>query len=253
MPVLRTAVKHAVEACVAGQAGTVAERRCRGEGGIHGASLGVCGWRYSPHSDMDAEEGWAGLRPAPQRQQQQQASCGRAGVGPVAGALQVRPCSSVAPSMALTPLPPDPPPSTVSRGLPERHPALGVDLGRHGRSTPCVDGVVQDAVMKGWSQRVRRGSVPRAERVPGRGRLAPAHVKTGCPMSAKRRWLPLLCLVLAGCSQLENPGNVTAADKAARAPASDGEAHGVDQCGRCTATASAAAQPGGSAVAAGAA
>ena len=28
---------------------------------------------------------------------------------------------------------------------------------------------------------------------------------------------------LAGCSQLENPGNVTAADKAARAPASDGE------------------------------
>jgi len=45
----------------------------------------------------------------------------------------------------------------------------------------------------------------------------------GCPMSAKFRWLPLLCLALAGCSQLENPGNVTAADKAARAPASDGE------------------------------
>ena len=42
-------------------------------------------------------------------------------------------------------------------------------------------------------------------------------------MSAKFRWLPLLCLALAGCSQLENPGNVTAADKAARAPASDGE------------------------------
>jgi hypothetical protein len=42
-------------------------------------------------------------------------------------------------------------------------------------------------------------------------------------MSAKLRWLPLLCLALAGCSQLENPGNVTAADKAARAPASDGE------------------------------
>ena len=34
-------------------------------------------------------------------------------------------------------------------------------------------------------------------------------------MSAKLRWLPLLCLALAGCSQLENPGNVTAADKAA--------------------------------------
>lgn len=42
-------------------------------------------------------------------------------------------------------------------------------------------------------------------------------------MSAKFRWLPLLCLALAGCSQLENPGNVTAADKAARATASDGE------------------------------
>ncbi|KAF1055590.1 MAG: hypothetical protein GAK43_00385 [Stenotrophomonas maltophilia] len=37
------------------------------------------------------------------------------------------------------------------------------------------------------------------------------------------RWLPLLCLALAGCSQLENPGNVTAADKVTRAPASDGE------------------------------
>jgi len=42
-------------------------------------------------------------------------------------------------------------------------------------------------------------------------------------MSAKLRWLPLLFLALAGCSQLENPGNVTAADKATRAPASDGE------------------------------
>ncbi|MEN5419188.1 hypothetical protein ABE543_07845 [Stenotrophomonas sp. TWI169] len=42
-------------------------------------------------------------------------------------------------------------------------------------------------------------------------------------MSALIRWLPLLCLAFAGCSQLENPGNVTAADKAARAPASDGD------------------------------
>jgi len=42
-------------------------------------------------------------------------------------------------------------------------------------------------------------------------------------MSVRFRWLPLLCLALAGCSQLENPGNVTAADKATRAPASDGE------------------------------
>lgn len=42
-------------------------------------------------------------------------------------------------------------------------------------------------------------------------------------MSFRFRWLPLLCLALAGCKQLENPGNVTAADKAARAPASDGE------------------------------
>lgn len=48
-------------------------------------------------------------------------------------------------------------------------------------------------------------------------------MKTGCPMSVRFRWLPLLCLALAGCSQLENPGNVTAADKATRAPASDGE------------------------------
>ncbi len=42
-------------------------------------------------------------------------------------------------------------------------------------------------------------------------------------MPFRFRWLPLLCLALAGCKQLENPGNVTAADKAARAPASDGE------------------------------
>ncbi|AWH24747.1 hypothetical protein [Stenotrophomonas sp. YAU14D1_LEIMI4_1] len=42
-------------------------------------------------------------------------------------------------------------------------------------------------------------------------------------MSFRFRWLPLLCLALAGCKQLENPGNVTAADKATRAPASDGE------------------------------
>ncbi len=42
-------------------------------------------------------------------------------------------------------------------------------------------------------------------------------------MSVRFRWLPLLCLALAGCSQLENSGNVTAADKATRAPASDGE------------------------------
>ncbi|MEG0182696.1 MAG: hypothetical protein RR704_04445 [Stenotrophomonas sp.] len=39
----------------------------------------------------------------------------------------------------------------------------------------------------------------------------------------KSWWLPLLCLGLAGCSQLENPGNVTAADKAVRAQTADGD------------------------------
>ncbi|WP_422505530.1 hypothetical protein [Stenotrophomonas sp. GZD-301] len=42
-------------------------------------------------------------------------------------------------------------------------------------------------------------------------------------MLPKSWWLPLLCLGLAGCSQLENPGNVTAADKAVRAQAADGD------------------------------
>jgi len=42
-------------------------------------------------------------------------------------------------------------------------------------------------------------------------------------MLSKSWWLPLLCLGLAGCSQLENPGNVTAADKAARVQAADGD------------------------------
>jgi hypothetical protein len=37
------------------------------------------------------------------------------------------------------------------------------------------------------------------------------------------RWLSLLCLGLAACSQLENPGNVTAADKAVRAQTADGD------------------------------
>ncbi|WP_265309805.1 hypothetical protein [Stenotrophomonas sp. SRS1] len=39
----------------------------------------------------------------------------------------------------------------------------------------------------------------------------------------KSWWLPLLCLGLSGCSQLENPGNVTAADKAVRAQTADGD------------------------------
>ncbi|MGE8248053.1 MAG: hypothetical protein ACN6PO_02410 [Stenotrophomonas bentonitica] len=39
----------------------------------------------------------------------------------------------------------------------------------------------------------------------------------------KSWWLPLLYLGLAGCSQLENPGNVTAADKAVRAQTADGD------------------------------
>ncbi|MEN5038947.1 hypothetical protein ABE424_01985 [Stenotrophomonas sp. TWI1149] len=39
----------------------------------------------------------------------------------------------------------------------------------------------------------------------------------------KSWWLPLFCLGLAGCSQLENPGNVTAADKAVRAQTADGD------------------------------
>jgi hypothetical protein len=42
-------------------------------------------------------------------------------------------------------------------------------------------------------------------------------------MLLKSWWLPLLCLGLAGCSQLENPGNVTAADKAMRAQTADGD------------------------------
>ena len=47
-------------------------------------------------------------------------------------------------------------------------------------------------------------------------------MKTGCPMSVRSRWLPLLCLALAGCSQLENPGHLTAAATPTRAPARDG-------------------------------
>jgi len=42
-------------------------------------------------------------------------------------------------------------------------------------------------------------------------------------MLLKSWWLPLLFLGLAGCSQLENPGNVTAADKAVRAQTADGD------------------------------
>lgn len=42
-------------------------------------------------------------------------------------------------------------------------------------------------------------------------------------MLLKSWWLPLLCLGLSGCSQLENPGNVTAADKAVRAQTADGD------------------------------
>lgn len=38
-----------------------------------------------------------------------------------------------------------------------------------------------------------------------------------------RPWLPLLCLALAACSQLENPGNVTANEAATRAPSADGD------------------------------
>lgn len=36
-------------------------------------------------------------------------------------------------------------------------------------------------------------------------------------------WSPLLCLALASCSQLENPGNVTANEAATRAPSADGD------------------------------
>ncbi len=42
-------------------------------------------------------------------------------------------------------------------------------------------------------------------------------------MLLKSWWLPLLYLGLAGCSQLENAGNVTAADKAVRAQTADGD------------------------------
>jgi hypothetical protein len=41
-------------------------------------------------------------------------------------------------------------------------------------------------------------------------------------MLLKSCWLSLLCLGLAACGALENPGNVTAADKAVRAQAVDG-------------------------------
>lgn len=36
-------------------------------------------------------------------------------------------------------------------------------------------------------------------------------------------WSPLLCLALVSCSQLENPGNVTANEAATRAPSADGD------------------------------
>ena len=42
-------------------------------------------------------------------------------------------------------------------------------------------------------------------------------------MLLKSCGLLLLCLGLAACSQLENPGNVTAADKAVRAQTADGD------------------------------
>ena len=51
----------------------------------------------------------------------------------------------------------------------------------------------------------------------------PCRKESGLSMLLKSWWLPLLCLGLAGCSQLENPGNVTAADKAVRAQTADGD------------------------------
>ena len=98
--------------------------------------------------------GSAGLRPAPaeavvpaagrqpQQQQQKRAIRGMAGWFRLRGPLQVRPCklgrrihAAHAPATGPTP------PSTVFRDLSEWHGPLlvGVDLGRHGRSTPCVD------------------------------------------------------------------------------------------------------------------
>lgn len=38
-----------------------------------------------------------------------------------------------------------------------------------------------------------------------------------------RLWLPLLCLALAACGALENPGNVTSNEAATRAPSADGD------------------------------
>jgi len=77
-----------------------------------------------------------------QQQQQQRAYRGMAGWVRLRGPLQVRPCklgrrihAAHAPATGPTP------PSTVFRDLSEWHGPLlvGVDLGRHGRSTPCVD------------------------------------------------------------------------------------------------------------------
>ncbi|TIL16972.1 hypothetical protein E4419_03455 [Stenotrophomonas maltophilia] len=141
---------------------------------------------------MDAEGGQAGQRPAPvvvpaagrQRQQQKLVSCGRAGRVRLQGTLQVplrgpaQPLvavrsgaceavlrkqsalthvSSVAPSMALTPLQPDPP---RLREVP----------------ATCLAGVLRccwwvSTLVDTLFPRVRRGSVPRAECVPRTGRL----------------------------------------------------------------------------------
>ncbi|QEU31657.1 hypothetical protein FOB57_00330 [Stenotrophomonas maltophilia] len=89
----------------------------------------------------------AGRQPRQQQQQQQQkqkqklAFRGLAGWVRLRGTLQVRPCklgrrihAAHAPATGPTP------PSTDFRDLSERRIALvGVDLGRHSRSTPCVD------------------------------------------------------------------------------------------------------------------
>ena len=128
--------EHAVEACVAGQAGAVAGGGVEGEGGVHGASLGGCGWGYSPDSDMDAERGGlaglAALHPQRHRQRLNQKLAVRGMAGRLVAA--VGGCRPLVGTLLLW---------------------VGVDLGRHA------------------FPRVRAGSVPRAERARWTGRLWP--------------------------------------------------------------------------------
>ncbi|MBA0329660.1 hypothetical protein D7U76_16015 [Stenotrophomonas maltophilia] len=104
-----------------------------------------------------------GCRPAPvvvpaagrQDQHQKLAIRGMAGWVRLRGTLQVRPCKlgraihgAHAPATGPTP------PSTACCDLSGRRSVLllvGVDLGRHGRSTPCVDGFLVHLCLTRWA------------------------------------------------------------------------------------------------------